>query len=245
MRDVQVEDRLRSALRAEGDALPLTITSDELERRLVLRRRERNGRRMSLIAAGVAVIAIGSALAATGGWFGGANVGGSPEPSPIVQPSVEPTAGPTSEQTEAGLPCSPIEPNPADQPPTLVLGAMPGDSIAFSGALGAYRIGDRFDGVEGSWTSIDPASLDRVPAVPPTERLVALAGFDACLTGLVAVAVPIAARDAPCCRWRPLDRPDQADRIRQAAKWRMARQDSRHLCDPGPGTGLVGDVLPR
>jgi hypothetical protein len=197
MHDGQVEDRLRSALRAEGDALPLTITPDELERRLALRGRERNGRRVSLIAAGVAVIAIGSVLAATGGWFGSASVGGSPEPSTIVEPSIEPTAASTSEPTEAGLPCSTIKPNPADQPPTLVLGATPGDSIRYGGALGAYRIGDRFDGVEGSWTSIDPASLERVPAVPPTERLVALAGFDACVTGLVADAVPIDARDAP------------------------------------------------
>ena len=36
MHDGQLEERLRDVLRAEGDALPLTITTAELERRLAL-----------------------------------------------------------------------------------------------------------------------------------------------------------------------------------------------------------------
>ena len=53
MHDLRLEDQLRTTLRGEGDMLPLTITSDELERRLLLRRRERAARRMTLVAAGV------------------------------------------------------------------------------------------------------------------------------------------------------------------------------------------------
>lgn len=198
MHDGQVEDRLRTALRAEGDTLPMTITADELERRLALRRRQRTGRRAGLLAAAVAVVALGSALAAMTGWLGDDRVGASPEPSPIVGPTVAPSMTPSSGPTEAGLPCTVIEPNPADQPPSLLLGATPGDSVAYSGALGAYRLGDRADGVEGSWPSIEPAGLARVPAVPPTERLSALASNpDACLTGLTAAAVPLGQLDAP------------------------------------------------
>ena len=52
MHDTNLEERLRSVLRQEGDGLPFTITTEELERRLALRRRDRNGRRLSLMAAG-------------------------------------------------------------------------------------------------------------------------------------------------------------------------------------------------
>jgi len=159
-----------------------------------LRRRERLGRRVGLLAATVAVVAVGSFVVTTSGWFGGAGVGASAEPSTIGQPTIEPSSGPT----DAGLPCTTIEPDAADQPPSVILGATPGDSIGYGGALGAYRIGERADGEEGDWTSVDPAGLDRVPAVPPTERLVVLAGNpDACLTGVVADAVPLDQRDAP------------------------------------------------
>jgi hypothetical protein len=198
MHDGQLEDRLRAALRGEGDALPLTITTAELERRLALRRRQRLGRRAGVLAAAVAIVAVGSLVVTTSGWFRDASVGASAEPLTTGQPNTEPTAEPSSQATEAGGPCTTIEPDPADQPPTVVLGATPGDSIAYGGALGAYRIGERADGKEGNWTSIDPGSLDRVPAVPPTERLVVLAGNpDACLTGVVADAVPLDRRDAP------------------------------------------------
>jgi hypothetical protein len=187
MRDNQIEDRLRTELRREGESLPLTITPDELDRRLSLRRRERKGRRAGLIAASLAVVAIGSLVVAGGGWFAPATVGTTPVPIASSEPSLAPTSGPT----EAGLPCTTIKPNAADQPPTMIIGAVPGDSIAFGGALGAYRLGDRADGVEGDWTSIDPRALDRVPAGPPTERLQVLASNpDACLTGLVAEAIP-------------------------------------------------------
>jgi hypothetical protein len=197
--DGSIEERLRSVLRAEGDALPLTITADELERRLALRRREQRNRRFGLVAAAVAVVAIGSLVAVNGAWLPTSDVGATAMPT---------TSGPirTPEATTAspeGLPCAIIEPNAADQPPTIVLGATPGDSIAWGGALGAYRLGDRVSGEPGDFGSINATNLDRVPAVPPTERLVVLAGSplastpDPCLTGLVADAVPIDAIGAP------------------------------------------------
>lgn len=69
MHDNQIETRLRSILRAEGDRLPLTITSAELERRIVLRRRRTTGRWVSLVAAAVAVVAVGAIVTFGDGWF--------------------------------------------------------------------------------------------------------------------------------------------------------------------------------
>lgn len=187
MHDDQVEDRLRSVLRVEGGALPLTITPDELERRLALRRRERHGRRLSLVAAAIGVVAIGSLVAASNGWLRLPGVGTPPEATASVAPSTAPSPSPTA----ADLPCTVIEPSASDQPPSIVLGATPGDSIAYGGGLGAYRLGDRTSGEAGNWTSIDAKALSAIPAGPPTERLQALAGNpDACLTAVVVTIQP-------------------------------------------------------
>lgn len=203
MHDSQLEDRLRAVLRGEGEALPLTITPQELERRLSLRRRERTGRRAGLLAAGLAVVAVGSLLAASSGWFRAAPVGNVPETSSTpVAPIVEPTSAPS----DAGLSCTTIEPDEADQPPTVVLGTFPGDTIPYFGGLGAFRLGNRGDGDPFTW--IDPASarLEPVPGSPPTERLEAFARLSidaqgsptfACLDRLIVDAVPIDAIDAP------------------------------------------------
>ncbi len=102
-----------------------------------------------------------------------------------------PSHGPTGAASDAGLPCTTIGPTEADQPPAIVLGATPGDAMAYGGALGAYQLGTRRDGQPGSWTSIDPEALTSIPAGPPTERLQALASNpDACLTGISAAAIP-------------------------------------------------------
>jgi hypothetical protein len=94
MHDTNLDERLRSVLRQEGDGLPFTITTDELERRLVLRRRERNGRRLSLMAAGVAAIAVGTIFALSNGWLANAPaIGTDPTPSPAPTPTA--TAAPT------------------------------------------------------------------------------------------------------------------------------------------------------
>jgi hypothetical protein len=187
VRDTQIEDRIRAAFRREGDALPLTITPDELERRLVLRRRARTGRRLSLLAAGVGVIVIGSVLTVSNGWLQAPSVGSGP--------SAEPTA--TAIPSAAGLPCETIDPTTMDLPPTLVLGVTPGDAMAIGGALGSFRLGDRQVGDEGSWDR-DTIALEPIHAGPPTERLQALAGSpDACLSGLKVDAISYAQAGEP------------------------------------------------
>lgn len=69
MHDTGVEDRLRVALRGDTDGLDLTITAAELERRLAARQRQRNGRRVSYLAAAVAIVAIGTIGAVANGWL--------------------------------------------------------------------------------------------------------------------------------------------------------------------------------
>ena len=83
MHDSQIEDRLRSILRAEGDDLPMTITSSELQRRLEFRRRRARGRWVSFAAAAVAIIAIGGIVALGNGWLAPA-VGTRVSPSPSI-----------------------------------------------------------------------------------------------------------------------------------------------------------------
>jgi hypothetical protein len=89
MHDSRLEDRLRSILHTEGDRLPLTITSAELERRLDLRRRRATSRWVSLVAAAVAVIAVGAVIAFGDRWF--APVVGTP---PSASPSSDPVETP-------------------------------------------------------------------------------------------------------------------------------------------------------
>ena len=93
MHETNLEERLRSLLRREGDGLPFTITTDELERRLALRRRARNGQRLGLLAAGLAVMAVGSVFALGSGWLRGSNVAADPSASPSAIPA--PTPAPT------------------------------------------------------------------------------------------------------------------------------------------------------
>ena len=96
MHDLNLEERLRSVLRTEGDSQSLTITTDELERRLALRRRARNGQRLSLIAAGIAVLAVGTMVALSNGWLRTTNVATpqSPSPAPSASASAAPSPSP-------------------------------------------------------------------------------------------------------------------------------------------------------
>jgi hypothetical protein len=92
--DSQVEEHLRSTLRAAGDSLPLTITEAELVRRLAVRRRATAGRRLSLMAAAVAMIAIGSIVAVGNDWLRLPALGIGPAPSTSPAPSSLPVASP-------------------------------------------------------------------------------------------------------------------------------------------------------
>ena len=173
-----VEARVRSVLRKEGDDLTLNITAQELERRLAVRRRARAGRRMRLVAAGIAVVAIGGIVVTGNGWFGtGPAVGGLPSatkaatasPTASVEPSPpEATgAGPTASD-DGQLPCDPLDPSRASAPPTLVAAAMPGDAIGHGGTVIASEWAGRVSGTAGSWDGLsgDP---DQVVIGPTNE----------------------------------------------------------------------------
>jgi hypothetical protein len=120
MHDTRLEDQLRSALRTEGHALPFTVTPEELERRLALRRRERVGRRMTLMAAGVATVAIGTVLALSSGLIPPSGVAGDSSPSPAIASPRPATPIPTF---PSGM--IPIEGHPDG---TLVEAVRPTDS---------------------------------------------------------------------------------------------------------------------
>jgi hypothetical protein len=169
MRDGQLEDRLRAVLRTEGDALPLTITTAELERRMALRRRERVGRRAGALAAAVAVVAVGSLVVATSGWFQSSGVG--------TGPSAVPTASPVP--SRAALPCETIDVSDSEDPPAVVLGTRPGDSIAHQGVVTAFRIGNTTGEPSADWPGLEPFMVET------SVQLEALASSpDACIEQL-------------------------------------------------------------
>jgi hypothetical protein len=104
MHDQSLEQKLRTALQAEGDRLTLTITSAELERRLALRRRGGSGRMASLgLAAAVTVALIGLAGVA-GGWFESPPVVPAPSSSAAPDVTPAPTIGPSIGPAPAALP---------------------------------------------------------------------------------------------------------------------------------------------
>jgi|GEM_PF-3501588 len=140
MHDSRLEDQLRSTLRADGDTLPLTITADELERRHAHRRRERTGRRMTLLAAGVAVVAVGSLIAIGGGLLRPPTVGVDPTEVPGTD---APSSNPTSPDptTAASSEASPVATLPDFTPP---LGELVLDATSVDGEPGetvSYRVG--------------------------------------------------------------------------------------------------------
>lgn len=95
MHDSTVEDRLRRILRQEGESLPFTLTADELERRHTDRRRARLGERRLLLAAGLAVVALGATFALSSGLLRGPAVGTEATPSPSAVPSISPSTSPS------------------------------------------------------------------------------------------------------------------------------------------------------
>jgi hypothetical protein len=180
MHDGQLEDRLRTVLRDEGDALPMTITAAELERRLAMRRRERFVRRGGFLAAAIAVVAVGSLVATTGGWFRGPSIGSVPSPLAMATPV----------PSDAALPCETIDPAAMDEPPSLLMSVTPGDSRAWGGLASSYRLGDRQVGEEGTWDH-DSIGFEAVSAGLPSERIQVMASVpDACLVGIQVDAMP-------------------------------------------------------
>jgi hypothetical protein len=103
MHDVQLEDRLRQALRTEAEALPFTITADELHRRLDERRRDRINLTgiLSAAAAIVIVAGIGAVLLADRGQT--PPVGTSPSPAPSSTPARSADSGLANVATFAAI----------------------------------------------------------------------------------------------------------------------------------------------
>ena len=152
MSDSRLEERLRSALHGEADDLPLTITSAELERRLAARRRDRNGQRLTLMAAGIAAVAVGAIVALTNGWLS-LPPSGAPSPAPIVStapdasgaPSPSAPASPAVQPSPSApaVACdNPLDPTTSVVPPGMAMGTTQGDSIAYDGAIGSFVLGD-------------------------------------------------------------------------------------------------------
>ncbi len=96
MHDQSFEQKLRTALQSEGDRLPFTITTAELERRASLRQRSGLGPMASLGLAAVVGIGLLGLVGVAGGWFERTSTV-APSPSPASVASVAPSSGPSPE----------------------------------------------------------------------------------------------------------------------------------------------------
>jgi hypothetical protein len=122
MHDVQLEDRLRRALREEGDSLPFTLTPDILEGRLARRRRLSRNARFGLLASAAAIAVATGAIFAVLNNRSHENVG--PSPSSVASPSGP--VGPSS-SPESPSPSAAETPHPSIRP-TGDIGA-PNDAV--------------------------------------------------------------------------------------------------------------------
>jgi hypothetical protein len=93
MHDNALEDRLRQVLRAEGDAVPLTITTEQLELHLRLRRAQRANRRIMLGAAAALVLAVGAGSVALFANRASTPLVGSSQSPDLSSPASTSTAG--------------------------------------------------------------------------------------------------------------------------------------------------------
>ncbi len=91
MHDARLEDQLRRQLRSEVDSLPFSITAEDLDRTLAVRRRNRMVRRGWLAAAAAAVVLV-VGLGAILGLRGKDQPSVSVSPSPSGTPSASPAA---------------------------------------------------------------------------------------------------------------------------------------------------------
>ncbi len=124
MHDETLERRVRAALHDDASQQPFTITADELERRLVLRRRRGVSRAATLlVAAGIGIGILGAAGVA--GWFDRAIL--PPAPPPSSAPAIVGEASPSPVATPPAA--SPVPPGlptldaliAAGDPSTVVL----------------------------------------------------------------------------------------------------------------------------
>ena len=203
MRDLQLEERLRTALRAEADALPLTITAENLRDRLAERRRERTGRLgvLSAAAAIVIVVGVGAVLLADRGTT--PPVGTSPSPSPS---SGFPADLETLEQMRAAIGIG---------LPLLLIGEHAGDPAHGDDNLETYEVGivegDGFYEVAYDCSGADPFTVSWFEVNGASPRLLTSAEIDNCDGGtslVTAADMPASARlsitTSPRTSWRVL-----------------------------------------
>ena len=209
MPDTSFEDRLRSALHDDADAQPFTISAAELERRATARRRDRNGQRLTLMAAGIAAVAIGTLVAFGNGWLRMPSAGGivpapvataSPEASAPPESSAPPDASPTLPSPSANgapsptptgesLPCTQLGRTGGAAVP-FIAGVTPGDAMGYGSTPTAWGAGSASGGDPTTWEPPDGAMPGPIPA-QTTSKLQFL-GADQlyCITGVTAEARP-------------------------------------------------------
>ncbi len=86
MHDSELEQRLRAALRAEGDELAFRVDVERLEAEVALRKRNDRANRFGLVAAAVAVVAFGMAAVGLNAIQGPNEGAATPPPAPTTRP---------------------------------------------------------------------------------------------------------------------------------------------------------------
>ncbi len=94
MHDTELENRLRTALREEGDRLPFHVDVERLEAEVAVRRRARRAGRFGLLAAGIGIVAFGVATIGLNLLLPSNEVAGTPRPTPTVRPTTNPSSPP-------------------------------------------------------------------------------------------------------------------------------------------------------
>ena len=197
MHDSQLEDRLRTILRSEGDGLTMTITAAELERRLAVRRRQTRGRWMTAIAAVIAFVALGAVAAMSNGWLRLPAVGATASPSPTETPHLSATPSATTPASESEPPssCATVDPSTMTDGIDILLESSSDTLRSYVGNASVYRMGDTISGTAGSFADADALNEPVMVASPASELLVSGASYAACIISLEADAVPIGQLD--------------------------------------------------
>jgi hypothetical protein len=199
MHDSQLEDRLRTSLRAEGDGLSMTITTAELERRLAVRQRQSRGRMLTAIAAVMAFVAVAAIAAMSNGWLRLPAVGATASPTPTETPHVSASPSATTPAIGETAPppsCTTIDPSTVTSPIDIVFETSSGDQTVYVGAARVYRIGDTISGTAGRFADARPVNEAVTVASPASVLRVSAASYDACIVSVEADAVPIDQLDA-------------------------------------------------
>ncbi|MEA2520316.1 MAG: hypothetical protein QOF49_2396 [Chloroflexota bacterium] len=205
MHDQALEQKLRAALRAEGDALPLAISIAELERRDALRRRGGLSPVATVGLAAAVGIALLGLIGVAGGWFETRTAVVLPVPSSPptagIAPSSEPSPSPVTLLSLDEI-LAPLDPGsivraqamgPADGPAPDVAGSQArsiGVAFAPVATAGAYRVWSACLGQDDlEVIVVHPDASEAQPRIPitcdgsMTQRQLGLAAGDAVSLG--------------------------------------------------------------